>query len=256
METSLYRLERGDPSKLDGRALIYATVIVPPANLVYPALYVGSSLLDVLDSNERKNFEEIIRTTATFKDEINRDRPIKALGDERELLTFVVRSLFTKDKKELVKHEGDIINIGRSYPELAEIAMDGIARAYMATYAVQWKDRMSAMQGAPGERTIEDLSCYEPEQLQRRLYSLTGELLDGVSRQDNAKVKRIKDALVDFGNRANCRRELEGLIELAIGEHPHKLILTQKQAEMITAIKAERYEQAAQLRDEIKALSI
>ena len=256
MEDSLYRLERGDPSKLDGRALIYATVIVPPANLVYPSLYVGSNAFDLLDSDERETFGRAVQSIDQKDWGMNRDKPIKDMGQDLEALGITSRALAITNPHELRRWKGDIINTGRFDKYLVETALTHMGIVYMAKYASQWKERMSTMQGASGERTIEDLSLLEPEQLQRRLYSLTGELLEGVSGQDGAKVTRIKDVLVDFGNRANCRRELEGLIELAIGEHPSKLILTQKQAEMITAVRAENYEQAARLRDEIKALLV
>lgn len=248
MGEELFPLERGTPNKLEGRVLIYTSVDNPHCEYCrYPCLYVGSHPFDVLDANERATVGEELLKHPSLKD---------TLGPEgKPILGISIRPLEIRDPQELVTREGDILHAGRFMKaESAFPTMHYLGRAYMARYVAQWEARMQASETISAPKT-EDLTSYAPPELQLRLYALMGELMDGISQNDPSRVRRVEETLTTFGGKTNYRNELERLISFAKSTSPNNILLTQKQVDIITAIRAERYEDALRLRDEIKALA-
>ena len=253
MTNELFLLERGDPDKLAWRVVVYSRLKNPPVeckNISHAFLYAGTHPFDIYEAEQH---EEIGKTLKNFN--IDGDNLRGPRRVSQGIVSGFARRLFgTNDLAEAFKLEGDLVNAG-VYPILGHAAkvMDYFGLAYMAKYVSQWSERfprLSASQNKP----VEDLSGGIHNQLQNRLYALVADLIQGVSSNNSAVVNSAKGALTQFGASSGMRRELEDLISFAEGSSPNKLPLTRNQIEMITAIRAERYEEAARFRDQINVL--
>lgn len=252
MEKSLFSLERGDPEKLEGRVLLYSSVVNPHCdNCRYPCIYAGSNPFDVIEPEDR----DAVRGFLEQQQDHPFHQAVSSEGSKPE--GMAIRKLIILDPREVFVREGDIINAGSFYkPIHASNVIFALMEAYAVKYLSQWEERMASggAKGPEPPNNLENLASYKPAELKQRLFALAGQLAHNIVRDDKNEIDSIKRTLAEFGNKASSRREISTLVSYLEGPNQNQPLLAQKQIEMIAAIRSEDYELAARCRDEIKAL--
>lgn len=254
MSQELFNLERGNPNNLAGLVVIYGKVI-PPQNSEegpYTGLYVSSNVTRLFKPEEREAFTEALRRIPIIAD-LASDVPTSQEGKWGKVHQ-AQRRLKKQTLDQIMGLEGDVINTGIFKTEgLAQIVYNSVGSAYIAKYADQWHARMDPEKTT--SITSEDLTLIAADQLLGRLYKASGELIQGYDSNEERLMLSARRILTTFAAGTGLQREVEQLIDFAKKkEDPHRLIRVQKQAELLEAIRGEKYERAAHLRDEIKAL--
>lgn len=244
----LFKLERGNPDNLEGRAVVYGQVTPPHCSLCrYTGLYVGTNPSDVIDEDLRKPLEIALRK-ADVPAEMLSSKPVKS-G-----MCISSRIIKCRELSDVLAFKGDLINLGEFNSEgPAWLAYEGASMAYMAKYHSQWTGRMNL--GKSAESHAGNIEQLDGQDLLKGLYMTSGKLIEAYDKNDSREVSRLKRTLAAFAVGNNLLREVEILEGFTSNkEDPHRFLRVQRQAELIDAVHREKYEEAASLRDQIKAL--
>ena len=143
--------------------------------------------------------------------------------------------------------EGDVINTGNfKRPGLAQKVYELVGNAYILKYADQYRTPRGSRKSSDLE-IREDLTVLNARQLSKKLYQLSLGITD--------KCRVNKETLVAFASKTGLQEVVEQLITAAENRKDPTLKEQVKgYAELIAAIREEKYERAASLRDKIKEL--
>lgn len=255
----MFKFKKGNSEKLEGKVLIYTSVLCPHSEkLVYPALYTSSSPLDVILFQAKQ-----MGMPDSIAEEMTKEITNK-LKEEKECNSKILyKSLSTPTSLEDIEDfswiEGDVVEgAGLSNLSMVTSFLTSLSKSYMTLYFSQLESKVgideSLNEILKKSNFTDSYKNYKPEQLKKKLYCLTGLLMDSIKSEHKIQQDKIISDIISFTKNSFLYDDAIKLIGIVKGSNKDKLLLSELYINKITAVYAEDYESAEKIKKNIESL--
>ncbi len=251
----MFKFKKGNPENLEGKVLIYTSVICPHSEeLIFPALYTSSSPLDVIlfqtkqmgmpDSIAEELTKEI---TNQLKEEKNSNSIFKTISTPTNL----------DDIEDFSLIDGDVIEGAKlNNLRLVTSFLTSLSNSYMTLYLSQLESKVGIEESLneilKKSNFKESYKNYKPDQLKEKLYSLTGLLIDSVRDKHKPRQDKLIGEIISITKDSFFYKDAINLISVAKGSDKNKIALSEMYIAKIAAIHSEDYETAEKMKKNIE----
>ena len=251
----MWEFKRGNPENLEGKASIYVHnralhAHKSDSNLAYPVFRVGSSALDlVLPGESFKEYSDFI---------LEEREKMKRFSNEKIEDHFMgfARLFAIKDPKCLFEIPGDIIFAG-NVPgvSIGNNILIGASFMYHTDYSYQLSQRITGERKQPKKTPKIEVRTFDESGLVARLNALTIELYGSRELGDSKKEDYIRAQLLQLSERTAFAPQVANILDAFNSNTPNKEKIIELEIRLAGYIHAEKYREAAQLKEELDLLT-
>ncbi len=237
-------LEKGNMNKLEERFLAYLFNLNNNEPR-YPVLTAFANPLDKSGIVESLNG-------------IGAPEIIKEKIESTPLLPCFSNMLLINERNDLdnlIKEFDDVYNAGKALNiNMAKNILESTLNVYFLNYVTQLNEKMKGDLELKEEKFTDNYRNYKKEDLRKKLYHFSGDLINSIDEKDDKKQARIVNELTHFVRNSNFLEDIVAIVDLARSDNEKRLDLINLHIEKIIAVYAEQYEKAADCRDQISVL--
>lgn len=245
--------KRGNPSKLEGKALIYVHNLEHKNSPEYPTLLLGPLDTDQFLLKDYNNIPEVIKQIMKVSKE-DLEKRIKKVSSR--IIPMSVSCIPVDDEKDIedIDADADIIDAGTAENMLmAKHLLDSMAHIYMVNYQTQLRSLKTDK--AKKESAEDNYKNYGPKELQGKLYFMIGNLLTSIDDKEKQREKQITNEIRAFMQDYPIQKDIDNLIGVAKTGYKRKIELITDYMEKIVEIHSENYDKVKEINKKIEKLN-
>ncbi len=254
----MFELEKGNPERLEGKVLVYTKKIIRSCcdSHQHLGIYSTTDLVDFMKFTGAEPYLE-----SAYKKEFKYLRvKIKELEKEQKNPSFKIMPTFSrilgfKKLDDIREVKGDRISwsivpdIHMAIPILYKLG-----ELYMVGYFLQVESKIGPLKQEIESDVEDTYNQYSGIQLRKRLYQISGSLLDAISSKNERLQAKARANIKKFTEGANFFNDVVNIIGIAQTEIPNKVVAIEAYIDRIVAIKDERFEEITGIDEKLSAL--